>query len=110
MRAVDGGWIAVRAPEPSEDGYRWRKGYALVRGRVWFGGDQGERLVQGESGERVEASASAIIMKGGVIEIGWGVCAAVKAGRSCDYRISRLVDRGAYHRAWLTWIPPAFRR
>ncbi|MDR2657732.1 MAG: hypothetical protein LBB86_07900 [Oscillospiraceae bacterium] len=109
MRARDIEWAALREPDPSTDKYRWKKGYRLIRGKVWFGKEDGEAISRTERGERANTRASAVFVKGQPIGIGWGVCAGVGAGESCDYRITKLADRGAYWRAELTGIPPEFR-
>ncbi|MDR1263189.1 MAG: hypothetical protein LBK46_06840 [Oscillospiraceae bacterium] len=103
------GWKALREPDPSMDKYRWKKGYRLIRGKVWFGKEDGETIARTERGERIDASASAVFIKDKPIGIGWGVCVSVESGESCDYRITKLADRGAYWRAELTGIPPEFR-
>jgi hypothetical protein len=105
----DAARYALREPAPSEDLYRWRDGYILVRGRVWFNRSQGVSLEQADVGEIERISASAIFMKGKPIDAGWGVCVAVGAGESCDYRITLLTDRGAFWRVELAGIPPAYR-
>ncbi|GHU65418.1 hypothetical protein FACS1894184_01180 [Clostridia bacterium] len=109
MRASDITWIAVREPAPSEDKYCWKNGYCMIRGRIWFGKGEGDSLAQTDTGERVETKGSAVFIKGKPIGIGWGVCAAVEFGESCDYRITGIADRGAYWRAELTGIPWEFR-